>query len=156
MTGALYITRGLPGCGKTTRARAWVAEFPGSRVRVNRDDLRDMLFGGWTGDPQHEGAVTAVTEAMVRTLLRRGWHVVCDDTNLRHAYVERQCQLAVEVGVPVEIWDWLDVPVEVCIGRDAERARQGGKSVGADVIRRMHLAYLAEYAPPLRSPDGAR
>ena len=40
---ALVITRGLPGSGKTTYARAWVAEDREHRARVNRDDIRQML-----------------------------------------------------------------------------------------------------------------
>ena len=42
----LIITRGLPGCGKTTYARAWVAEDREHRARVNRDDIRAMLEDG--------------------------------------------------------------------------------------------------------------
>lgn len=34
MTSTLIITRGLPGCGKTTKAMRWVAEDPAGRCRV--------------------------------------------------------------------------------------------------------------------------
>ena len=40
----LTILRGLPGSGKTTRARELVADDPRC-ARVNRDDLRMMMFG---------------------------------------------------------------------------------------------------------------
>lgn len=36
----LTITRGLPGSGKSTWAKAWTAADPTCRARVNRDDLR--------------------------------------------------------------------------------------------------------------------
>lgn len=152
MPGHLIITRGLPGSGKTTAAEKWRAEEPATRARVNRDDMRDMLWGGWTGDRRHEEQVTAITAAAVRRLLEHGWAVIADDTNLRSEYVERQCELALAVGATYEVWDFLVVPVEVCIARDAARGEAGGRLVGADVIRRMHRDYLAQYAPPLRVP----
>jgi hypothetical protein len=49
----LIITRGLPGSGKTTWARQQV-RF----VRVNRDDLREMLHGGMLGTGWAEVQVT--------------------------------------------------------------------------------------------------
>ena len=39
----LLLTRGLPASGKTTFARAWVAESPTDRARINRDDLRNVF-----------------------------------------------------------------------------------------------------------------
>mgnify|MGYP003455142708 FL=1 len=43
----LILTRGIQGSGKTTWARQWVAEDPDSRVRINNDDLRNMLGNYW-------------------------------------------------------------------------------------------------------------
>lgn len=74
-------------------ARAWVAEDPALHMRVNRDDLRDMTQGGWTGAPEHEDAVTAIAHAAVCSLLHAGYDVVCDDA--RRARGER----AVGAGV---------------------------------------------------------
>ena len=42
----LILTRGIQGSGKTTWARQWVAEDPSSRVRINNDDIRNMLVTG--------------------------------------------------------------------------------------------------------------
>jgi predicted kinase len=143
----LVITRGLPGSGKTTWARAWVAEQPARRARVNRDDLRDMLFGGWTGDRAQEDAVTAAQHAAVAGLLRLGRNVVCDDTNLRDEYVDRFRYLAARRGAGFKVVDLTGVPVEVCIERDAARL----KPVGEQVIRDMWQRHLA--APPSPLPD---
>lgn len=134
----LVITVGLPGSGKTTLARAWVAASPATRKRVNRDDLTHMLIGGWCFDEEHQAALSALQVAAVRTLLHRGYAVVCDDTNLRPRYRQPLEALAREFGVPFEVWDLTGIPLGECIARDVQRARLGGHHVGEDVIRAMH------------------
>lgn len=39
----IILTRGIPGSGKSTWARAWVEESPETRIRINYDDLRNMM-----------------------------------------------------------------------------------------------------------------
>ena len=39
----ILILRGSQGSGKTTFAKEWVNKDPESRVRFNRDDIRNML-----------------------------------------------------------------------------------------------------------------
>lgn len=138
----LILTRGLPASGKTTRARAWVAASPLTRTRINRDDLRDAMFGGWTGLPEHETAVTVAQHAAVYDLLRAGWSVAVDDTNLDNGVVHRLHGLAMDAHATVEVWDLRDVPVEVCVQRDRERAARGERHVGEHVIRDKAARYL--------------
>jgi predicted kinase len=127
----LVVTRGLPGCGKTTRARAWVAADPARRARVNRDDLRAMLHAGaWRGGDTEE-QIVAVRNAAIGTLLRHGVDVVCDDTNLPRRTVRDLGALAARHGARLQVWDMTDVPVEVCVARDAAREHP----IGAAVIR---------------------
>lgn len=144
MPGHLIATIGLPGCGKTTRAREFVAEDPGNRVRLNRDDYRDMMFGGFTGREDQENAVTAASAATLRALLADGFVVVCDDTNLRQRYRARLVSVAAECGAIFTTWDMTDVPLEECIARDYERGQRGGRFVGPDVITSMHEAWRKE------------
>lgn len=144
----LVITVGLPGSGKTTRARAWVAASPSTRKRVNRDDLTRMMIGGWCFTPQHQAALSLLQHTAVRALLLSGFAVVCDDTNLRPQYRQPLEAIAAECGVPLEVWDLTSTPLSVCIARDAERGRRGGHQVGPDVIRDMHAEYLAGHPDP--------
>jgi predicted kinase len=137
----LYATCGLPGCGKTTRARAWVAEDRASRARVNRDDFRDMLSGGWLGTVAQEDQVTAAAHAAVEALLRAGYDVVCDDTNLRSEHLDALREIAGRCRAGFEVWDLTGVPLQVCIERDERRGVEGGRCVGADTIRAMHDGY---------------
>ena len=142
------ITRGLPGSGKTTQARAWVAEDRAGRARVNRDDLRAMLHNGvWQGHDT-EQQILAARDALISSLLRRGVDVVCDDTNLPQKRARELAHLAAINRAEFAVWDLTDVPLELCIERDAARDR----TVGADVIRDLHRRYLAGKRTPLPVP----
>lgn len=159
----LVITRGIPGSGKTTLAKAWVAEAPDRRGRVNRDDLRDMLHGCRLGTIEQEQAVTALQQAAVRALLAAGMSVVCDDTNLVTKFARQFATVAAELGAEFEVWDLTEVPLDECLRRDAARAAAGQRAVGADVIRTMwdrHVRQLrgrgfptVEPFPPADKPD---
>lgn len=145
----LVITRGLPACGKTTRARAWVAEDPTRRARVNRDDLRQMLHAGvWLGHDTERQIISA-RDALIRSLLAKGLDVVCDDTNLPQRTARDLARLARLAKADLEVWDMTAVPVAVCIERD--EAREGG--VGEKVIRDMYTRFLNGRPSPLPSPD---
>lgn len=143
----LYVTQGLPASGKTTEARAWVAAAvaspagEGSRARINRDDLRAMLFGGWTGEHAHEEAVTAAQRAAVGALLRRGLDVVTDDTNLRTDVMDAWRELAADVNAAVQVWDLTGVPLDECLRRN-ELRRGLASFVPPEVIRGMSSRYL--------------
>jgi len=139
----LTITRGLPGSGKTT----WAKAQPRA-VRVNRDELRTMLHGGWTGDGPQEVQVTLAQHAAIEALLRKGIDVICDDTNLRAKVVRELADLASECGADVELKDFTHVSLETCVERDAARAE--GEQVGEAVIRRMYERYLAGKRTDLR------
>lgn len=149
----LFITRGLPGSGKST----WARQQPGA-VRVNRDDLRLMMHGGFSGEGYLEKGegylekqVTAVQRASVAALLKEGVSVICDDTNLRGKVVRELAELALAVGATPELVDFTHVPLEVCIERDAQRQ----ESVGAEVIQRMYDRYLAGKREKLTLPTAA-
>jgi predicted kinase len=142
----LPITRGLPGSGKTTWARQ-----QGGHVRVNRDELRRMLHGG----PLHTGwaevQVTLAQRAEIGALLRAGLKVICDDTNLRGKVVRELAELGRLCGAEVVVRDFTDVPVDVCVARDA--LRPDDDRVGEEVIRGMWQRYLAGRKLPLPLPD---
>ncbi|MCA1696547.1 MAG: AAA family ATPase [Actinobacteria bacterium] len=139
----LIITRGLPGCGKTTAAREWVDAQPrGMWLRLNRDDLRRMGLPSDYSKPEvlPEKAINAARDGALTYLLRRGWSVICDDTNLPTRYVRELMKIAQREDAEVEIWDMTHVPLETCIQRDAARCVG---HVGETVIRGMYDRYLA-------------
>jgi predicted kinase len=141
----LTITRGLPGSGKTT----WARDQRG-HVRVNRDDLRRMLHGGLIGLGWAEVQVTIAQRAQIDALLRAGINVICDDTNLRSRVVRDLAELALAGGAEVTIKDFVEVPVDECVARDA--ARPPAEQVGEEVIRGMWRRHLAGRTLPLPIP----
>jgi tRNA uridine 5-carbamoylmethylation protein Kti12 len=132
--------RGLPGSGKTTAAREWVAADPGSRARVNRDDLRAMVHDGAFIDGVTEPVIRRARDALIRSLLRRGVSVAVDDTNLPDAVIGYLEQLAQSAKATLEVIDLRDVPLQTCISRDA--ARPDESRVGAIKIEGMHRRYI--------------
>lgn len=139
----LVVCRGLPGCGKTTHAKAEIVRRPrGSVCRINRDDYRRYVFNttyrrfeGEEIDPL-EDLITVLQHAAIRTALTAGIDVICDDTNLYSEHVVCLMRLAVECGAGWRIQDFTHVPLETCIDRDALRFEAG--HVGEAVIRAMY------------------
>lgn len=93
-----------------------------------------------------EQRITAMQHALIRLLLKDGVaHVIVDDTNLDWKHVEALIAVARGVGslqspLIVEVKEFLHVPLEECIRRDAARLNP----VGSDVITAMYIKYLGE------------
>ena len=127
----LLILRGIPGSGKSTFARQWVAEDPDWRFRINRDDLRKQGYDMLWGLSHHmEENVSLAEYAVAEKQLKAGLSVVIDATNLRARVVKEWYALANKLGVEARVHD-IDVPLEVAIARDNVRE----KKVGEDVIK---------------------
>lgn len=123
---------GLPGSGKTTLAREAVVH-EGNAARVNRDDLRAMLFNSeWSGKREH--VVVEIEKAIAKTLLANGYVPLVDDTNLSAKHVKLWSDVAGGAGAELVI-KTLDTPLAECVRRDSQRE----KPVGEAVINRMAL-----------------
>lgn len=150
MTLTLTITRGLPGSGKTTWAldQTWA-------VRVNRDDLRSMMYRDYRGplQPLREKRVTHAETAAVEALLVGGQSVVVDNMNLADKYAGRWKSIAGKHRAVFVVKDFTDVPLHECIRRDAARAEY--QRVGEKFIRDCHARWLKGRPVPLPLPVGA-
>jgi predicted kinase len=141
----LLILRGLPASGKSTFAKAWVEEDRKRRARVNRDLFRQMLDDGIYVSGVTEGRVIDAEHGAIQRLLKKGVSVIVDDTNLPRRTVRDLARIAAGLSNPGQLVKWsladhfLEVPLEVCIERDAKRLH----SVGETVIRDMHARYIA-------------
>jgi len=132
----VIITRGLPGSGKTTWAKKIMKDSPNSFKRVNKDELRAMLDDGKFSRDAEKFIVDA-RDALILAAIRKGKHVIVDDTNLASKHIDRITQL-VKGEAKVEIQDFTDVTVAVCIERDLSRVA----SVGSKVIKQMYNQFL--------------
>lgn len=152
----LIITRGMPASGKTTKARAWVAEDPVRRARVNRDDVRTMVHDSVfvkqdSDNPGTERAIQSARDALVTAFLKRGLDVVVDDTNLPTRVARDLRRLAVLAGADFEVWDLTNVPYEECVRRNAERS--GRARVPDDRMLDMYRRFVKGKPHPLPLPD---
>lgn len=145
----LYMTVGLPASGKTTWAKAKMAEHPGAYKRVNKDDLRAMIDNGkWSRE--NEKFVLAVRDLFVSEALKTGKHVIVDDTNLAPKHHDRLRQIARENSAAFEVQDFTAISVDECVERDRKRANY----VGEKVIRGMYAQFIAAPVPVIQAdPD---
>jgi predicted kinase len=128
----LTMMRGLPGSGKTTLALQMVKEG-GNSGRINRDDLRAMLFNSeWTG--KREEVTIACEKAIARVLFDHSMNPIIDDTNLGQKHRQMWADFAKSAEQHFEMND-LDVNLYTCFERDSKRA----VGVGRPVIERLAL-----------------
>lgn len=150
----LIITRGLPGSGKTTWAERWVLESPADRRRVNRDSLRRMIhIDAQATARETEATITRISADLVRTFLDSGLDVVVDDTNLRQRAARAWATLAATSGAELKVQDFTDVPLEICMARNA--ARNSDTRVPDGVIETMYAKYIAAGELPHPAADVA-
>jgi predicted kinase len=130
----LTITRGLPGAGKTTWAKKELAEWSSSTARVNRDDLRRMLFGTPNYSVDQETLVTEVQRRAIKAALATNRDVIADDTNLPPKRVREWFRFARDNGADFHVEEF-EISVEESIERQAGRPEV--EQVDPEVIRNM-------------------
>lgn len=150
-TSTAYITRGLPGSGKSTWAHQKKEEAGKDSsnrykiARVSNDAIRDDIFHNIQG--QRHRTWSKAIEKMVKTKREEqivsywslGVDVIVDNTHLNQYAFDQIVQFCSVLGFRVVIQEFLDVSVEECIRRDA--LRTGHKRVGETVIRMMNDKY---------------
>lgn len=114
----LILTRGIQASGKSTWARQWVRQAPDRRIRVNRDDLRRMMFAteGTLLPWKQEQLVTTMERAIAKAALDEGKDVVVDAMNLRAKWVRGWATL----GYPIAFRDF-PILLEDALLRNAAR-----------------------------------
>jgi predicted kinase len=149
----LVITIGLPASGKTTVAKEWVEEDPGNRVRVERDQLREMLTFGFVA--KNEKSVSDIRNQIVETYLKMGKSVIVSDTNFPWKVIRELRTLAQRNNSGFRVIDLTDENVAQCISRDQNRSDK--EPVGREVIESFYDRYLngTSYPYPLPPEEDA-
>lgn len=138
----LIILRGVSGSGKST----W-AENQSGVVVVSRDKIRTAFFPMPDADyykspilRDMEDSVTRIQDAAIEQSLKAGQDVIVDNTNIEWKYVKALAKIGNRVGAEVEI-KVFDVPLNIALSRNAQRAALGGRNVPEDVIRKQHSRF---------------
>ena len=144
----LILTRGIQGSGKSTWARKWVEEDPEHRIRINNDDIRNMLGVYWV--TSRESLVTDIKKKTAQHAMYRNYDIVVDNMNLNpkevkfwedlvwahNETVENNSELKDKYdSYEIEFKDFF-IPLEECIRRDAMRSNPIGEKVIRDTWRR--------------------
>lgn len=136
----LILCRGIQGSGKTYFAKAWCAEDPKNRVRINNDDIRNMLGNYWV--IEREPLVSEMKQYLTQAAMDRGYNIVIDNMNLNPKEVkfwEKVVELNNEdpdgYKYEIEFKDFF-IPLEECIRRDAMRPNPIGEKVIRETWKR--------------------
>lgn len=150
MNKKIILCRGIQGSGKTTWARQWVEEDPEHRIRINNDDIRNMLGKYWV--TSREDLVSNIKRNIATDAIERGYDIIVDNMNLNpkevkfwqnivdshNNYLEdpKIIQPAwVQWKYELEFKDFF-IPLEECIRRDANRPNPIGEKVIRDTWRK--------------------
>ncbi|WOF01366.1 3'-phosphatase, 5'-polynucleotide kinase [Enterobacter phage vB_Ent31] len=151
----IILTRGAPGCGKSTWANEYVAKNPGWYI-LSRDDFREKLFGldarnAYKYSKHKERAVTAaqISAAVSLLDLEHTKGVIVCDTNLNPKTVEKW-ELRFKGLYEMSFQDF-HVPWTELVKRNQYR---GDKAVPIDVLRHFYTLMEVEkvYVPDLSKP----
>lgn len=130
----IILVKGIQGSGKTTWSKNWAKEDPLHRIRLNYDDIRNMLGKYWV--PEREQLVRYIFQRSLLEAMNLGYDIVIDNFNnlnpthqveykrmtdfynhnrLSHMYI-------IEDKV-------FNTPLETCIERDSKRENPIGEKV---------------------------
>jgi predicted kinase len=112
---------GPPGSGKSTLAQQWLLRYP-SYVWVSTDQVREQLYG----NPAHQGHwpdIDAAVEKQITEALADQRPVIYDATNTCRSW---RLGFLQKFATPDTLWlGWhLTTPMELCLARNQQRARQ--------------------------------
>lgn len=148
----IILCRGIQGSGKTTWAKDWVKEFPVNRIRINNDDIRNMLGPYWI--PEREDLVSNIKRDIAFRAITMGYDIVVDNMNLNpkevkfwkevidiHNHMVTNSLRAISeepcYEYELEIKDFFNISLQECIDRDSKRPNP----VGEEVIRKTYEKY---------------
>ena len=158
----LILTRGIQGSGKSTWARQWVEEDPENRVRINNDDIRNMLGKYWV--LSRESLVSNIKEDLVKNAMNRGYDIVVDNMNLNPKEILFWKRIVDENNKDVDSYKYeieykdFFISLEECIRRDAMRSNPIGEKVIRETWKRykhfIQTTEVEKYVNNLRKYTG--
>ncbi len=145
----IILTRGIPASGKSTWAKQEVLKDPEHSIRINRDDLRNMSGKYWV--PTREHYIEACKGIILICAMNFQFDtIIIDEMNLNP---KESGKLKGEIAMVnaafkggqdkyvVEIKDFTNVPLDVCLERDSKRENP----IGEDIIKGIFNKYRELY-----------
>lgn len=129
----VIICRGIPGSGKSQFAKDWVSKDPERRVRLNSNNLRDMV-----GNNCSEHFILNLLKDCIFESLQYGYDIIIDNINLNPKEVEFIKDIVnswnkrkvisdyLRYNYKIEFKDFF-IPLPICIERDSKRRNPVGK-----------------------------
>ena len=133
----IILTQGIQGSGKTTWAKAWVAEDPEHRIRINNDDITSM-WGQPFGTSGLYERLKNTRVYMICRAMSEGLDIVIDNMNLSNSSLKEIQIITEDNDYVIEYKDFTKVPLEVCIERDSKRENP----IGEKIIRDTYNKYI--------------
>lgn len=132
----IILMRGLPGSGKSTRAKEIQSKNPGS-VIVSKDIIRKEIGGNFSLRKEDDVNRREVNQAI--DALRKKRNVIVDDTNMKYIDYSIWENIARNNNATIEIEE-LKTPWKECIMRDLSRFGTD-KYIGEQVIINMGMKF---------------
>lgn len=125
---------GIPASGKSTWAKDQVKNDPDGTIRINRDDLRNMLFN-YHFSGSNEKMVLRIRDFCISDGLKRGKNIIIDDTNLKRSNFDDICKMAKALNIECIV---MEKPFYIELNEAIERdnKREGTAKVGSNVIKK--------------------
>ena len=145
----IILTRGIPASGKSTWAKQEVLKDPEHSIRINRDDLRNMCGKYWV--PAREKYITACKGTILINAINFKFDtIIIDEMNLNpkeNRYLKDMVSMMNDTFKDnndkyiIEIKDFTNVPLDICLERDSKRENP----IGENVIRNIFNKYKELY-----------
>lgn len=147
----LYVTRGAPGCGKSTFLKECGVDLTG--YILSPDDIRlmmrspiDTVEGEQCIDQSQNKQVFELFYTMLKNRMRNGDFTVVDATCSSRKEINTYRTLARQYNYELYIIDFTDVPIETCIDRNKGRYPIF-KRVPEFVIHKMYERFKTDTVP---------
>lgn len=124
----------------------WVNEKPNSRIRVNRDSIRNMFGKYWV--PDREPIVTVVENTVIKESILKGYDVVIDDMNLNDKTIISLEDLIKSINPTTSIrYKLFNTSLAECIIRvnDRNKSLPNDKQIPIPVLINTYNKYKDKY-----------
>jgi len=135
VTNKIILLVGVPGSGKSTWAKKYVEDSENHTIRVNNDELREMM-NTVLYDWRNESLIADVVRDTVVNGLLRGWNVIIDNMNISKKHYNYWKKFADSQGYEVEVRIF-DPGLDICIERDKLRSR----TIGEERIKEIYAQF---------------